>query len=118
VFSVSFSWVRYGWSCWKTHGKCPSLPLGFLYDLPSLQWLPHSAPSATSAPQTDAIAPCGTPVSNAVPDNSSELLLLNLQIEKQQLEIHLLGLKVEAKAQSLVPTCPSKQFTISSLDTV
>jgi len=55
---------------------------------------------------------------NAVPDNSSELLLLNLQIEKQQLEIHLLGLKVEAKAQSLVPTCPSKQFTISSLDTV
>ena len=102
----------------KPKTKGPSLPSGFVYDLPSLERPPHSAPSATSALQTDAMTPHGSPASNTAPVNSSELQLLNLQIEKQQLEIHLLVLGAQAKALSLMPSSPSKPPTIPSLDTV
>ena len=101
----------------KRKTKGPSLPSGFVYDLPSLEWPPHNAQSASSALQTDAITPCGSPASNAAPGNSSDLQL-NLQIEKQQLEIHLLELEVQAKARSLMPSSSSKPPTIPLLDTV
>ena len=103
-------------------GKCktkgPSLPLGFVYDLPSLERPLHSAPSASSALQTDTMTPRGSPASNAASGNSSDLQLLNLQIEKQQLEIRPLELEGQAKARSLMPSSPSKPPTIPSLDTV
>ena len=102
----------------KRKTKAPSLPSGFVYNLPSLERPPHSVPSATSAPQTDAITPRGSPASNAVPGNAPDLQLLNLQIEKQQLVIRLLELEAQAKARSLMPSSPSKPPTIPSLDTV
>ena len=75
--------------------------------------------AATSAPQTDAMTPSGSPASNAAAGNSSELQRLNLQIEKKkQLEISLLELEAQAKAWFLMPTSPSKPRTIPSLDTV
>ena len=83
----------------KRKTKGPSLPSGFVYDLPSLERPPHSAPSASSALQNDAITPRGSPASNAAPGNSSDLQL-NLQLEKQQLEIHLLELEVQARSKS------------------
>ena len=102
----------------KRKTKAPSLPSGFVYDLPSLERPPHNITSATSAPQTDAITPRGSSVSNVVPGNAPNLQLLNLQIEKQQLKIRLLELEAQAKAHSLMSSCPSKLPTIPSLDTV
>ena len=102
----------------KRKTKDPSLPSGFVYDLPSLERPPHSAPSASSALQTDAITPSGFPASNAAPGNSSDLQLRNLQIEKQQLENRLLELEAQAKARSLMPSSPSKPPTIPLPDTV
>ena len=74
----------------KRKTKDPSLPSGFVYDLLSSERPPHSAPSASSTLQTDAITPSGFPASNAAPGNSPDLQLRNLQIEKQQLENCLL----------------------------
>lgn len=102
----------------KRRTKGPSLSSGFVYDLPSFERPPHSTPSATSAPQIDAITPRGPPGSNAAPGNSSDVQLLNLQIKKQQLEIRLLEIEAQAKVRSLMPTSSSKRSTIPSLDTV
>ena len=76
----------------KLNTKGPSLPSGFVYDLPSFERPPHSAPS--SAPYV--ISPRGSPASNTnpTPGNSSDFQILNLQIEKQQLEIRLVELEI------------------------
>ena len=94
------------------------MPSRFAYDVPSFERLPHGALSATSAPQTGANTPRCYQALNAVPGNCSDFQLLNLQIEKHQLEIHLLEHEVQEKVPSLMPTSSPKPSTISSLDTV
>ncbi|KAK2548482.1 hypothetical protein P5673_031263 [Acropora cervicornis] len=92
----------------KRKVKAPTLPTGFVYDLPSLSRPPHSAPSARALLQDDRTPP---PV-------SPDLELIKLQIEKQHLEIQVLELKAQAKAQSLLSPSSVKPAVIPSLDTV
>lgn len=104
----------------KRQTKRPALPSGFVYDLPSLDRPPFSAPSATSVPQLqeETTPPRGSPVSPAPLGNPRNMELLKLQIEKQRLEIQLLELEDQAKARSLSSPGKSKPATIPSLDTV
>ena len=81
-------------------------------------WPAFLRTAATPKSQIDVITPHGFPASNTAPSNSLHFQFLNLQIEKQQLEISLLELEAQAKAQSLMPTSSSKPSTIPSLDTV
>ena len=100
--------------------KRPALPSGFVYDLPSLDRPPFSAPPATSVPQLqeENMPPRGSPVPPAPLGNPRNMELLKLQIEKQHLEIQLLELEAQAKARSLSSPGKSKPVTIPSLDTV
>ena len=105
--------------------RVPPLPFGFVYDLPSLARPPNSAVSSTSLDRPSHSNGVATtprdpiPVLNSSPGNAPDLQLLNLQIEKQQLELHLLKLEVQSRARDLVAsTSPSKPQAIPSLDTV
>ncbi|PFX11508.1 hypothetical protein AWC38_SpisGene24727 [Stylophora pistillata] len=53
-----------------------------------------------------------------MPENSQDLELLKLQIEKQRLEIQVLELEAQAKARSLSSPSSGKPAAIPSLDTV
>ena len=88
----------------KRKVKAPTLPTGFVYDLPSLSRPPHSAPSARTLLQDDLTSP--------------RLELVKLQIEKQRLEIQVLELEAQAKARSLSSPTSVKPAAIPSLDTV
>ena len=81
----------------KRQVKAPSLPTGFVYDLPSLHRPPNSAPSARTSIPDDLTPPRVSPTS--MPGNSQVLELLKLQIEKQRLEIQVLELEAQAKAR-------------------
>ena len=100
----------------KRKVKAPTLPTGFVYDLPLLSQPPHSAPSAKTSPQDDLTLPRGSPAS--MPRNSQDLELIKLQIEKQRLEIQVLELEAQAKARSLSSPSSVKPAAIPSLDTV
>ena len=95
----------------KRKVKAPTLPTGFVYDLPSLSRPPHSAPSARTSLPDDLTPPRASPVS--MPGNSQDLELIKLQIEKQRLER-----EAQAKAQSLSSPSSVKPAAIPSLDTV
>ena len=82
----------------KRSTKIPPLPSGFIYNLPSLTWPPHNArasPEKPSPPRTVA-TPHVFPSVQTSPGNSAELQLLNLQIDKQQLELRLLELEAQS----------------------
>ena len=100
----------------KRQVKAPSLPTGFVYDLPSLNRPSHSASSARTSLQVDLTPPRASPTS--MPENSQDLELLKLQIEKQRLEIQVLELEAQAKARSLSSPSSGKPAAIPSLDTV
>ena len=100
----------------KCKVKAPSLPTGFVYDLPSLSRPPHSAPGARTLFQDDLTPPRVSPVS--MPENSQDLEFIKLQIEKQRLEIQVLELEAQAKTQSLSSPGSVKPAVIPSLDTV
>ena len=85
----------------KPQIKAPHLPTGFIYDLPSLLPPPNSMPTINPAPIVYAITPRGSQSPIQSPDSSAELQVLNLQIEKQQLEIRLLELEAQSKVRSL-----------------
>ena len=78
----------------KCQVKAPSLPMGFLYDLPSLSQPPKNAPSARTLLQ-DNLTPPVSPTS--MPGNSQDLELIKLHIKKQRLEIQVLELEAQAK---------------------
>ena len=96
--------------------KAPTLPTGFVYDLPSLSWPPHSAPSARTSLQGDLTSPRGSPV--PTPGDSQDLELVKRQIEKQRLEIQVLELEAQAKARSLSSPSSVKPAAIASLNTI
>ena len=101
------------------------LPSGFVYDLPSLVRLPNSAVSNTLPDRPSPSNGVATmphveiPVLNSSPGNASDLQLLNLQIEKQPLELRLLELEAQSRACDLVfSSSLTKPQGIPSLDTV
>ena len=96
--------------------KAPTLPTGFVYDLPSLSRPPHSASSARTSFQDDLTPPRVSLVS--MPGNSQDLELIKLQIEKQRLEIQVLEPEAQAKARSLSSPGSVKPAAIPLLDTV
>lgn len=100
----------------KRKTKAPSLPSGFVYDLPSLNRPPYSAPGAGISLQDDYTPPRVSPPPSV--GNSSDLELLKLQIEKQRLEIQVLELEAQAKARSLSSPGSGKPADIPSLETV
>ena len=109
----------------KRKSRVPVLPSGFVYDLPSLTRPPNSAVSNTAPDRPSPSSAVATtprvenPVLNPSPGNSSDLQLLNLQIEKQQLELRLLELEAQSRARELVFSSSStKPQSISSLNTV
>ena len=97
----------------KRPTKRPPLYSGFVYDLPSLDRPPFSAPLATSIPE---LQEDNTPT--APRDNPRNMELLKLQIEKQRLEIQFLELEAHAKARSLSSPGKPKPAAIPLLDTV
>ena len=104
----------------KRRSKIPPLPSGFIYDLPSLTRPPHSASASpvNPSPSNAAATPRVSPSVQTPPGNSAELQLLNLQIEKQQLELRLLELEAQSRARDLVSTTTTKPQTVPSLDAV
>ena len=98
----------------KRKVKAPTLPTGFVYDLPSLSRPSHSAPSARASLQDDRTPLRVSPVS--MPENSQ--VLIKLQKEKQRLEIQVLELEAQAKARSLSSPSSVKPAAIPSIDTV
>ena len=109
----------------KRKTRVPVLPSRFVYDLPSLARPPNSAVSSTSPDRplpSNGVATTPRveiPVLNSSPGNASDLQLLNLQIEKQQLELRLLELEAQSRARELVSSSSStKPHVIPSLDTV
>ena len=104
----------------KRRTKIPPLPSGFIYDLPSLTRPPHSASASpvNPSPSNAAATPRVSPSVQTPPGNSAELQLLNLQIEKQQLELRLLELEAQSRARDLVSTTTTKPQTVPSLDAV
>ena len=109
----------------KRKTRVPVLPSGFVYHLPSLTRPPNSAVSITSPDRPSPSSAVATtprvenPVLNPSPCNASDLQLLNLEIEKQQLELRLLELEAQSRACELVSSSLStKPQAIPSLDTV
>ena len=112
----------------KRRTRVPVLPAGFVYDLPSLARPQNSATNGTpsldqspshevhTTPRVETTAPGST----SAPGNSPSLHLLNLQIEKQQLELRLLELEAQSRARELVSSSPAanKPRNIPSLETV
>lgn len=113
----------------KRRTRVPVLPAGFVYDLPSLARPQNSATNGTpsldqspsyevhTTPRVETTAPGS---STSAPGNSPSLHLLNLQIEKQQLELRLLELEAQSRARELVSSSPAanKPRNIPSLETV
>ena len=114
-------------------GKCrtrvPLLPSGFVYDLPSLTRQQNSALPSTTSPEqsplhkvhtTPRVENTAMSSSTSSPGNPPDLQLLNLQIEKQQLELHLLELEAQSRARDLVSSSPAanKPPNIPSLENV
>ena len=113
----------------KRRTRVPVLPAGFVYDLPSLARPQNSAtngtPSLDPSPSHEVhTTPCVETTapgsSTSAPGNSPSLHLLNLQIEKQQLELRLLELEAQSRARELVSSRPAanKPRNIPSLETV
>ena len=100
----------------KRQVKAPSLPTGFVYDLPSLHRPLNSTPSARTSIPDDFTPPRVSPTS--MPGNSQDSELLKLQIEKQRLKIQVLELEAQAKARLLSSPSSGKPAAIPSLDTV
>ena len=113
----------------KRRTRVPVLPAGFVYDLPSFARPQNSATNNTpsldqspshevhTTPRVETTAPVS---STSAPGNSPSLHLLNLQIEKQQLELRLLELEAQSRARELVSSSPAanKPRNIPSLETV
>ena len=99
----------------KRRTKIPPLPSGSIYDLPSLTQPPHSASASpvNPSPSNAAATPRVSPSVQTPPGNSAKLQLLNLQIEKQQLELRLLELEAQSRA-----TTTTKPQTVPLLDAV
>ena len=103
----------------KRRTRVPVLPAGFVYDLPSLARPQNSATNGTpsldqspshevdTTPRVETTAPGS---STSAPGNSPSLHLLNLQIEKQQLELRLLELEAQSRARELVSSSPAANF--------
>ena len=113
----------------KRRTRVPLLPSGFVYDLPSLTRQQNSALPSTTSPEqspshevhtTPRVENTATSSSTSSPGNPPDLQLLNLQIEKQQLELRLLELKAQSRARDLVSSSPAanKPPNIPSLETV
>ena len=113
----------------KRRTRAPLLPAGFVYDLPSLTRPPTSASNGVSSPEhspshgdqrTPRVENPAAVSSTSSPGNPPDLQLLNLQIEKQQLELRLLELEAQSRARDLVSSSPTanKPRNIPSLDTV
>ena len=112
----------------KRRTRVPMLPAGFVYDLPSLARPQNSATNGTpsldhspsyevhTTPRVETTASGST----SAPGNSPSLHLLNLQIEKRQLELRLLELEAQSRARELVSSSPAanKPRNIPSLETV
>ena len=90
--------------------------MGFVYNLPSLSWLPHSTPSARTSLPNNLTPPCDSPVS--MPGNSQDFELIEIQIEKQRLEIQDLELGAQGQARSLLSPSIVKLAAIPSLNTM
>ena len=112
----------------KRKTRVPVLPSGVVYDVHSPARPPNSAVSNPSpdrpspslgAATTPRVEIPAIPALNHSPGNASDLQLLNLQIEKQQLELRLLELEAQSRALDLVSSSSStKPQAIPSLDTV
>ena len=100
----------------KCKVKAPTLPTGFVYNLPSLSQPPRSAPSARTSLPDNLTPPRASLVS--MPGNSQDLELIKLQMEKQCLEIQVLELEAQEKSRSLLSPSSVKPAEIPLLNTM